>query len=120
MNTDSDSTLRVPMSVCWGFVVLAAGLGMSVAMLTGFGQAVSCGTFGMDCVGWAFGTTLFTLCATLVLLLRGVGAMHHSKAGGGRGGPWLSVVKVLTIILVGVVGLAILLLGGFAVLVAMR
>ncbi|KQO23912.1 hypothetical protein ASF16_23825 [Acidovorax sp. Leaf78] len=97
--------------------MLAVGLGASVAMASGFGQSMACGTFGLDCVAMAFGMLLFTLCVTLVLLLRGWNAMRRH---GAQGGAWAWLVMVLTAGTAGVVALAILFLLGFVVLVVVR
>ncbi|WP_156371992.1 hypothetical protein [Acidovorax sp. Leaf78] len=111
------SAFRVPGAVWAGWGVLAVGLGASVAMASGFGQSMACGTFGLDCVAMAFGMLLFTLCVTLVLLLRGWNAMRRH---GAQGGAWAWLVMVLTAGTAGVVALAILFLLGFVVLVVVR
>ncbi|CAN7197818.1 hypothetical protein LJR129_000522 [Acidovorax sp. LjRoot129] len=111
------SAFRVPGSVWAGWGALAVGLGASVAMASGFGQSMACGTFGLDCVAMAFGMLLFTLCVTLVLLLRGWSALRRH---GAQGGAWALLVKVLTAGSAGVVALAILFLLGFVVLVVVR
>ncbi len=110
--TTSAAAARVPMPVWAGLGVLAVGLGVSLALLTGFGKSMACGTFGLDCIAASFGMVLCTLCASLVLLLRGLGAMRLS--GG------FSVAKVLTAGIAGVVALAMALLLGFAALVVLR
>ena len=110
--TTSAAAARVPVSVWAGIGVLAVGLGVSLALLTGFGQSMACGTFGLDCIAASFGMVLCTLFASLVLLLRGLGAMRLS--GG------FSVAKVLTAGIAGVVALAMVLLLGFAALVVLR
>ncbi|MFN3438715.1 MAG: hypothetical protein ACK41V_13535 [Acidovorax sp.] len=110
--TTSAAAARVPMSVWAGLGVLVVGLGVSLALLTGFGQSMACGTFGLDCIAAAFGMVLCTVCASLVLLLRGLVTMRRS--GG------FSVAKVLTASIAGVIALAMVLLLGFAVLVVLR
>ena len=111
---------RVPVSVWAGLAVLALGLGASLAVLTGFGQSMACGTFGLDCIAAAFGMVLFTLCVALVLLLRGMGVMRRSRKRIDEGGGWFSVAKVLTMGIAAVLALGIVLMAGFAALVLLR
>lgn len=114
------SVFRVPASVWAGLVVLAVGLGASLAMFDGFGRSVACGTFGLDCVLAAFGMLLGTLCVALVLLLRGLGTMRRSGVRGGARGGWPLVAKVLTGGIAGAVAVVILLMVLSAVLMWMR
>lgn len=111
------TAFRVPVSVWTGLVVLAVGLGVSIAMFDGFGRSVACGTFGLDCVLASLGMLLGTLCVALVLLLRGLGAMRRS---GVQGGGWPVVARVLTTGIAAAVALAILLMVASAALMWVR
>jgi hypothetical protein len=116
----SASAFRVPGSVWAGLCVLGVGLGVSAALLTGFGGALRCGTFGLDCVVGSVGLVLCTLCAALALLLRGLAALRRARAAGGRRSGWPGVVQGLTVVVAGAVSLSIVLMLGFAGLVLMR